>query len=142
MATLIIREEEIKYLIDRSTESRLISQETSLKLNSINQTSILQSLDQDAKLIYTGIPGPTGATGAPGAPGGEDEVAQAKRVDFINDNLLYKGEASPGTLDSAAAWRIREITISAIDDDVTEKWANGSADYIHTWDNRLSYPYT
>jgi hypothetical protein len=136
--TLIIREEEIKYLIDRSTETKLISQETSLQLNSLNTINLLKSYEQDSTLVYSGIPGPVGPAGP---AGGEDEVAQEKRTDFITNNELYRGEAIPGTLDSAAAWRIRKITIAS-DNDVRETWANGDASYDKIWDNRLSYTYS
>ena len=68
-------------------------------------------------------------------------MAQAKRVDFITDTLLYRGEAEPGALENQARWRIRRITIGS-DNDVTEEWANGSAEYIHTWDDRLTYDYS
>ena len=77
----------------------------------------------------------------PEIPDPEEEVAQAKRVDFITDNLLYRGEADPGKLDSESAWRIRRITIGS-DNDVTEEWANGDANYNKIWDNRLSYAYS
>ena len=138
MTTLIIREEEIKYLIDKSMEARLVSQETSLKLNSLTTTNILKTYIQDSTLIYSGVPGPQGPAGA---PGGEDEVAQAKRVDFITDTELYKGEADPGTAEGTAAWRIRKITI-ATDNDVTEVWASGNANYDKIWNNRAGYSYS
>jgi hypothetical protein len=71
----------------------------------------------------------------------EEVVAYAKRVDFITDLLLYRGEADPGTTDGQALWRVRRITIGT-DNDVTEEWANGSAEYVHVWDSRLAYPYS
>ena len=70
----------------------------------------------------------------------EEEVAQAKRVDFITDNLLYRGEADPGTLDSESAWRIRRIIIGE-DNDITEEWVDGSAKYSYVWNSRLTYNY-
>lgn len=98
----------------------------------------------DTRIIQEGIvgpAGPAGATGATGPAGGEDELAQAKRVDFITDLLLYRAEAIPGTLDADPAWRIRRLTIGT-DDDVTEEWADGVADYTKIWDNRLTYTYS
>lgn len=86
--------------------------------------------------------GRVGAQGADGAPGGEDEVAQEKRTDFIDDETLYRGEAVPGSVDAASVWRIRKITISAVDGDVREMWADGTADYIKIWNDRLTYTYT
>jgi hypothetical protein len=72
---------------------------------------------------------------------GEEEVAYSKRIDFINDNLLYRGEASPGTATNASAWRIRKITIG-VDGDVTEEWADGNSQFTKIWDNHLSLTYS
>jgi len=70
------------------------------------------------------------------------QAGQATRVDFITDNLLYRGEAPAGTADAASGWRIRKITIGAVDGDVIETWADGNSNYDNVWDNRLSYTYT
>jgi hypothetical protein len=71
----------------------------------------------------------------------EDDVAFAKRVDFITDQLFYRGEAVPGSAESAPVWRVARITI-ANDDDVTEEWANGVATFTHIWDDRLGFTYS
>ena len=92
-------------------------------------------------MLYTSD-GRVGAQGADGLPGGEDEVAQAKRVDFTaNDTIIYKGEAVPGTPEATALWRVRRLTIAS-DNDVTEEWADGTADYIKVWDDRYTYTYS
>lgn len=70
-----------------------------------------------------------------------DEIVYSKRVDFINDNDLYKGEAAVGSLESNAVWRIRKITLSS-DGDVTETWAAGTSDFDKIWANRLSLSYS
>lgn len=72
---------------------------------------------------------------------GDEEVAYSKRIDFITDNLLYKGEAAPGALTTDAGWRIRKITIGE-DGDVTEEWATGNSLFNKVWDNRLSLTYS
>lgn len=69
-----------------------------------------------------------------------DDVIYTKRVDFINDNLLYRGEAVPGTLESAPVWRMRRITIGA-DNDVTEEFADGDSNFDNIWDDRLGLTY-
>lgn len=71
----------------------------------------------------------------------EEEMTYSKRVDFINENLLYKGEAAEGTLTSLAAWRIRKVTIGN-DGDVEEIWASGNSNFDKVWDNRVSYTYS
>jgi len=88
-----------------------------------------------------GIQGPTGPQGPIGPPSVEEEVPFAKQVNFISDNLLYRGEADPGTLTSAATWRCRKITIDATDSDITETWANGDSNFDKIWDNHLSFTY-
>jgi hypothetical protein len=72
----------------------------------------------------------------------EEEQVYAKRTDFNADQtIIYRGEAAVGTLESEAAWRIRRLTIAA-DDDVTEEWANGNANFTNTWLDHLILPYS
>ena len=71
----------------------------------------------------------------------EEDMVYAKRVDFITESLFYRGEAEAGTATSAAGWRIRRVTIGD-DNDVTEEWADGTAGFTKTWDNRASYAYS
>ena len=71
----------------------------------------------------------------------EELEMYAKRVDFISDTLLYRGEATPGSAESAAVWRIRRIAFAA-DDDVTEEWATGAATFDQVWDDRASLSYS
>ena len=70
-----------------------------------------------------------------------EEMPYAKRIDFINDNELYKGEAVVGALVTLSVWRIRKIVISD-DGDVSETWADGNANYDNSWANRLTYTYS
>lgn len=73
---------------------------------------------------------------------GEEALAQAERVDFTtNGTVIYRGEAAPGTAESASAWRIRRITLAA-DDDATTVWADGNSDYDNVWSNRLILSYS
>ena len=73
----------------------------------------------------------------------EEAEMYAKRVDFTNnDTVIYRGEASPGAVDSAAVWRIRRITFTGAEGDVTEEWADGAATFTQVWDDRLSLVYS
>ena len=72
--------------------------------------------------------------------GGDEEVPYAKETDFVTDDIMYRGEAEPGTPASSPLWRIRKITI-APDGDVSEKWADGVATFTKVWDDRSSYQY-
>lgn len=69
---------------------------------------------------------------------GED-MAYAKRLDTINDNLFYNGEAPAGTLDASPRWRIKRTTITG--DDVTVEYAEGTDKFDKVWDDRLTYNY-
>lgn len=140
--TTIIAVENVTNLNTVNNDNTLVSSNTPTILQVIDDSNILVKEVVTTNVIHSGIAGPAGATGPAGAPGGEDEVAQEKRTDFIDDETLYRGEAIPGSADAAAVWRIRKITISAIDGDVREMWADGTADYIKVWNNRLTYTYT
>jgi hypothetical protein len=77
------------------------------------------------------------------APNPEDVMppVYATRTDFVSSSLAYVGEAVPGTLDSAPAWRIKRLTIAA-DDDVTTEWADGNANFDNAWADRLTLSYS
>lgn len=67
------------------------------------------------------------------------QQSYAKRVDFINDNLLYKGEALILSSPASAVWRIKRITITN-EGDVTEEFASSTFDQI--WNDRLTLGYS
>lgn len=75
------------------------------------------------------------------AAGASENVKYSRRIDVISDTVMYKGEATPGTANSAAGWRISRITTNA-EGDVTEEWAAGSAEFTQVWDDRLSLSYS
>jgi ABC-type phosphate/phosphonate transport system substrate-binding protein len=96
----------------------------------------------DRLIVTSSEQGPKGVQGDPGTS--EDDVPYAKRIDAVSsgtDNIYYKGEAVPGTLESAAGWRIRKVVVEN-DDDVTETWANGTAAFDKIWNDRLSYTFS
>lgn len=72
---------------------------------------------------------------------GDDDMAYSKRVDFVTEDQLYRGEAAVGTSESSPAWRIRRIIISP-DGDISEMWAGGSALFNKSWDLRATYTYS
>jgi hypothetical protein len=71
----------------------------------------------------------------------EEESVYSKRIDFISETVLYKGEAAVGALEGAGVWRIRKITI-ANDNDVTETWAGGTANFDKAWADRATLIYS
>lgn len=86
--------------------------------------------------VTAGVGGPKGADGI-----SEEDMVYAKQVDFVSDSVLYKGEAAVGSLTSAPLWRIRKL-ILASDNDVSETWASGNANFDKVWDDRLSLTYS
>lgn len=97
---------------------------------------------QDRVVIAGGEQGPKGVAGPPGSS--EDDVPYTKRIDAVkvgSDDVYYKGEAVPGTAESASAWRIRKIVVED-DDDTTETWAGGNANFDKVWDDHLIYAYS
>lgn len=69
----------------------------------------------------------------------EAEMAYAERVDTVGEDVIYRAEANAGSLDSSPMWRIRKITM--INDDLSTVWANGTAEFVHSWNDRLTYTY-
>lgn len=91
-----------------------------------------------------GIQGPQGIQGIQGVKGdpgvSEEEQVYTQRIDFFSENVIYKGEATPGAIESENSWRIRKIQISA-DGDTTILWANGNSNFTNSWNNRISLNY-
>lgn len=91
---------------------------------------------ESSQTVIAGIQGPSGPPGS-----SEEDTVYSKRVDFTSDTVLYKAEAAVGSSESAAVWRIRKIVFGN-DNDVTETWASGSANFDKVWADRLTYTYT
>lgn len=83
-----------------------------------------------------GSQGPAGPRGE----SSEEESVFSKRVDFVTEDLIYRGEAAVGSANSASVWRIRRITF--VGDDVTEEWASGSAAFDKAWTDRATLGYS
>lgn len=124
--TIVVEVPSLEVLAEASTISSPTVQET---------TTIVVEIES-SQVVLAGMQGP------PGIPGSsEEDTVYSKRVDFTSDTVLYKAEAAVGSLESAAAWRIRKIVFGN-DNDVTETWASGSANFDKVWADRLSYTYT
>lgn len=103
---------------------------------SITKESTVVVEKTNNQVVLTGLLGPPGISAIP-----EDDMVYSKRIDFVTDNELYRGEALVGTQETSSLWRIRRITIG-VDGDVTETWAGGTADFNKTWANRTSFSYS
>ena len=61
-----------------------------------------------------------------------------KRLDDTTTlNMIYIGEAVPGTATSAATWRIKRLDVTV---GLIIQWAD-SGDFTQVWDNRASLTY-
>ena len=65
----------------------------------------------------------------------------------VDEEPLYIGEATPGTLNSDAGWRIYkyEYVRDPVTDDMlsgTIRYANGNTNFDKVWDNRADYEYS
>lgn len=83
---------------------------------------------------------PVGDTLAGSNGTSEEDQVYSKRIDFISDSVLYRGEAAVGSSESSSVWRIRKITIAS-DNDISETWADGVATFNKVWTDRLTYIY-
>jgi len=61
------------------------------------------------------------------------------RVDKISPTLSYAGKALPGSLTSAAVWRIAKIEVIA--NEIVLLWADSNALFDNIWDDRLILSY-
>jgi hypothetical protein len=129
------------------TETELVAVQTlapesadSVEVELILEASLVQEVIVDstfsAEVIHEIAVGPPG----PAATPIEENPVYATRVDFINDDLLYRGEAAVGSNNASPLWRIRRIIIG-VDGDITEEWSGGSAAFNKVWDDRLAGVY-
>jgi hypothetical protein len=62
------------------------------------------------------------------------------KLDQVDANTLYIGEALPGTAGSEAAWRIRKfLTAGSVS---SMLYANGDSAFSNIWDNRAGLTYS
>jgi len=97
------------------------------------ETVIVEVQAPQVTEIEVGVPGP------PGPPGGEEMPMVQKEIDFVGPDVIYRGEAAPGSLLSSPVWRIKKIVF--VGEDISEKWAGGSALFDKVWNDRTTYSY-
>lgn len=114
-----------------NTETTIVDNNSSLFIVTPDTSSVLVEVET-SQVVLAGAMGPAGIS--------EDEMVYSKQYDFDGDNIIYRGEASVGSLSSAPLWRIRKITTD-INGDISETWAAGNAQFNKVWDDRLTYTY-
>lgn len=103
----------------------------------VDERDLVLSEVERVVLVFAGEQGPPGP---PGAATGE-EMPYAERTDFVGEDVIYRGYADPGVLDSESLWRIKKLVIW-VDGDVTTLWADGTALFDKVWNSRASYTYS
>ena len=68
----------------------------------------------------------------------ESPVYYKRLDDTTTTNMIYIGEATPGTATSAATWRIKRLNVAT---GLVIQWA-GSGNFTQVWDNRAGLTYT
>ncbi len=133
--TVVVSEEKNNYVSGSSTEIVAISTETGTIVTVSNNDTVLVESNNPTVVVH-GIMGPPGKDGI-----AEEDMVYAKRIDFVTENEIIRAEAPVGTSESSASWRIRKIVIAG-DNDITETWASGNANFDKIWTNRLTYTYS
>ncbi|GAB6161903.1 hypothetical protein JCM12298_10620 [Desulfothermus naphthae] len=74
--------------------------------------------------------------------GSASTVGKTLRLEYdANGNVIYKGEADPGSSTSDPVWKIEKYEYDANGNLIAVLFAEGTADFDKVWDNRESYNY-
>jgi len=64
-------------------------------------------------------------------------------IEYNSDNFeLYIGEASPGTSQTLAGWRIKKLTYNSSGRVTNVEWASGNNMFDKIWNSRDTYVYS
>ena len=131
--SIIVNDVDASHVITQVEETTVVVEPDDSQIIAVEETTtVIEAEDGSVIISDVGVQGPAA----------ESDVPFATRVDFIGDDLIYKGQAQPGALDASNAWRIQEITFIGPEDDVEIRWANGNSDFTNIWDDRLGFSYT
>lgn len=145
--TLVSIENELleKVLIETPVTVLITEDPISTLITTDTNTFVVETAVTNTVVVSQGMLGPTGLQGPVGPQGpqgiSEEDKVYSKRTDFADSTTIYKAEAAPGTPESSALWRIRKLIIAS-DDDVTELWAGGTANFDKQWSLRATYTYS
>jgi hypothetical protein len=62
------------------------------------------------------------------------------RIDDVDSSTTYIGEASFGSSEASAVWRIYKLALSGTVTSIT--WADGNDEFDNVWNDRLSLSYS
>jgi hypothetical protein len=72
---------------------------------------------------------------------GVSATQYALELDDAGSGITYVGESTPGSVTSAAVWRIKRLDES-VAPDLIILWADGNASFDNVWDDRASLSYS
>lgn len=99
----------------------------------LNETSLNINIQvQEIKSTILDAQGPSGP------PGQEESMKYDEQIDFVGEDVIYQGEAAPGSAIDAPVWRISKTTFAG--EDLSKKWAAG-AGFSVRWSDRYSLSY-
>lgn len=67
------------------------------------------------------------------------DTTYTTRVDDASPTVTYVGEASVGSSESSAVWRIKRLTTSGTV--LSIQWANGNRQFENIWNDRSTLNY-
>lgn len=77
----------------------------------------------------------------PGGPQIQEIDDLIDRWDYASTTTWYHGHASPGSLSSAAVWRIKRITLDSSLRPTVTAMADSNANFDNVFDNRATLSY-
>lgn len=71
----------------------------------------------------------------------EDDMPYLEEIDFVDDDIIYRGWAIGDVSMSEPLWRIQKIEFINTDGDVRKRYANNDPEFVFVWNNRATYNY-
>lgn len=135
MTDYVVSESVVFEVLDTVTNTILTDESAKTSVvESVTDNTVVVS-ETKYEIIETAMQGPAGPPGT-----AEDEMVYSKRIDFVGEDVIYKGDAAPGASESDAVWRVRKINIG-VTGDISEMWAEGNSLFDKAWTDRLSFDY-
>ena len=72
--------------------------------------------------------------------GGGGGAVYTRRADEVTVDLWYVGDAEVGSAESAAVWKIAQVTFTG--NSATRTYADGNSNFDNIWNDRASYTYS
>ena len=134
MAVEVTNELGRNYVFEGSAGKRQIGPGETQIISDLEWSTVISSYRGPGKLNAS-----LGSSGG-GGGGATTLTVYALELDDVGGGVTYVGEALPGALTSASAWRIKRIT--EVGPDITIEWADGDSLLNNVWDDHLTLDYS